>query len=115
MRALIIIITLATVSSLPASPSSLRLKHGLNRLLKVQQIYSETISDAQLEKAILETMPEYSKEAHGKPDYRIWYYYNKVDLNGDGRPEVLVYLRGREVCGTGGCNLMVFQRGKSDY
>jgi hypothetical protein len=75
----------------------------------VQQIYSETVGDAQLEKAILETMPEYSKLARGRPDYRIWYYYNKVDLNADGRPEVLVYLRGREVCGTGGCNLIVFQ------
>lgn len=87
----------------------------LDRSLKARQIYSETVRDAQLEKAILKRMPEYSKKAHSNPDYQTWYYYNKVDLNGDGKPEVLVYLRGREACGTGGCNLIVFQFGKQDY
>jgi putative lipoprotein len=35
--------------------------------------------------------------------------YRRVDadLNGDGRPEALVYVRDRESCGSGGCNFYV--------
>lgn len=29
------------------------------------------------------------------------------DLNGDGKPELIVYAYGSDVCGTGGCNLFV--------
>lgn len=32
------------------------------------------------------------------------------DLNGDGTPEALVYLIGSEVCGSGGCNLLVLEK-----
>lgn len=32
------------------------------------------------------------------------------DLNGDGTPEALVYLIGGEVCGSGGCNLLVLEK-----
>ena len=31
------------------------------------------------------------------------YLYASVDLNGDGTPEIIVYLTGREWCGSGGC------------
>jgi len=113
LRRLIIIATLATVSSHTASISSLL--PIPNRQRQEQQLYSETVRNTRLEKAILETMPEYREKARSNPDYHIWYYYNKVDLNGDGTPELLVYLRGREVCGTGGCNLMVFQFNRSSY
>jgi hypothetical protein len=37
------------------------------------------------------------------------YLYNQIDLNGDGRSEVVAYLVGPSVCGSGGCTLMVFQ------
>ncbi|HET7222983.1 MAG TPA: hypothetical protein VFI81_07285, partial [Rhodanobacteraceae bacterium] len=33
-----------------------------------------------------------------------------VDLNGDGSPEAVVFRTGGGMCGTGGCNLTVFQR-----
>lgn len=33
----------------------------------------------------------------------------RIDLNGDGRPEVLVYVTGRNWCGTGGCNMAVLR------
>ena len=33
-----------------------------------------------------------------------------VDLNGDRAPEALVYLSGRNWCGSGGCNLYILQR-----
>lgn len=33
-----------------------------------------------------------------------------VDLDGDGTPEVLAYVGGDMLCGTGGCNLVVLRR-----
>jgi hypothetical protein len=41
----------------------------------------------------------------GDPDAR--YVAAWADLNGDGRPEAIVYLVSGHVCGTGGCSLMV--------
>lgn len=38
-----------------------------------------------------------------------------VDLNGDGRPEIVVYLVSPMVCGTGGCNLLVFTPTSEGY
>jgi len=38
-----------------------------------------------------------------------------VDLNGDGRPEIVVYVVSPMVCGTGGCNLLVFTPTKTGY
>jgi len=43
------------------------------------------------------------------------YVYGRVDLNGDGRDEVLVYLLGSVFCGTGGCNLLLFTRRPDGY
>jgi len=36
------------------------------------------------------------------------YFDARVDLDGDGRDEALVFLAGPMVCGTGGCPLLVF-------
>ena len=38
----------------------------------------------------------------------------ETDLDGDGTPEVLVYLGGPMFCGTGGCNLAVLEREGGD-
>lgn len=35
------------------------------------------------------------------------YVVARADLNGDGRPEALVYLLSSAYCGTGGCNLLI--------
>ena len=40
---------------------------------------------------------------------------SRVDLNGDGRDEVFVYLVGPVFCGSGGCNLLLFTRGQDGY
>ena len=32
------------------------------------------------------------------------------DLNGDGKPEAIVYLIGKSSCGSGGCNLFILQK-----
>lgn len=38
-----------------------------------------------------------------------------VDLNGDGMDEVIVYITGRTLCGTGGCNTLVLARQGATY
>ncbi len=35
------------------------------------------------------------------------YQSAQADLNGDKKPEILVYATGRETCGSGGCNLYI--------
>ena len=74
---------------------------------------SETSRDAELERAIRHALSR--SEDAPDTDSAGRYLYNRVDLNGDGRPEALVYLMGREFCGTGGCNLLVFQSGDNGY
>lgn len=37
------------------------------------------------------------------------YAWNRVDLSGDGSPEVVATVVGPSVCGTGGCPLLIFQ------
>jgi heat shock protein HslJ len=45
----------------------------------------------------------------------IRYFHGAADLNGDDDPEVLVHVVGPMLCGTGGCNTMVFTSGDSGY
>ena len=40
----------------------------------------------------------------------VLYKAGEVDLDGDGAPEILAYIGGPMMCGTGGCNLVVLQR-----
>jgi hypothetical protein len=62
---------------------------------------AESISAPALEAAIVR---ELSGNTTG-----IRYLYNTIDLNDDGRDEVIAYLLGSSVCGTGGCTTMIFQ------
>jgi hypothetical protein len=70
----------------------------------------ETERDAKLEAAIKDPDGDGRPDNHD-PEGELWtnYYYNRVDLDGDGRPEVLVYLFGSYTCGSGGCNTLVFR------
>jgi hypothetical protein len=86
------------------------------RPLVTRQFDPETERDARLEAAIRDP------DGDGRPDNYdprgdSWtnYYYNRVDLDGDGRPEVLVYLFGSYTCGSGGCNTLVFRRAGEGY
>lgn len=45
---------------------------------------------------------------------KLQYATAETDLDGDGTPEVLVYLGGPMFCGTGGCNLAVLKREGGD-
>jgi hypothetical protein len=43
------------------------------------------------------------------------YFDASYDLNGDSSPETVVYLAGPDVCGTGGCPVLVFTPGADGY
>lgn len=43
------------------------------------------------------------------------YYYDKVDLDTDGRPEVIVYIQGAGHCGSGGCTFLVLKEKDGEY
>lgn len=43
----------------------------------------------------------------GQPAHR--YTWNRVDLNGDGKPELVAQVLGPMVCGSGGCPLLIFR------
>jgi hypothetical protein len=71
-----------------------------SRFKRVSYLRSETRRNLALERAILRSLPSYSEEIwriHESdpsvvPSYLVRYFYNRVDLNDDGRPETLVWL-----------------------
>ena len=65
-------------------------------------------TDPDIEAAILEASPDFTREMVGIGEVGARYVYSRIDLNGDGRDEVFVYMLGSIFCGTGGCNLMLF-------
>jgi heat shock protein HslJ len=75
----------------------------------------ETEPDANLEAAILEASPDYTREIVDIGGTKARYLYGRVDLNGDGKDEVFAYLLGSIFCGTGGCNLLLFTEGEDGY
>lgn len=88
---------------------------GIN-LDKVQYIPSENSRDAELNKAIIKWITSTGGNFTNEDFRRLSYYYNRVDLNGDGKPEVLVYLvGGSPSCGTGGCHTLIFKRVGTGY
>lgn len=48
-------------------------------------------------------------------DETIRYSESFIDLNRDGKDEVIVYLMGRTICGSGGCNTLVLTPEGSSY
>jgi len=68
----------------------------------------QTRSDSALAAALRE---EYSDGDYG--DFR--YFLKWFDLNGDGKPEAIVYVAGPRVCGTGGCPTHIFVRREGGY
>ncbi len=73
--------------------------------------------DPALEAAILAASPDLGRtlgSAAGGMG-RISYVHARTDLDGDGLQDVLVYLMGPDVCGTGGCTLQVFRQEARGY
>lgn len=54
-------------------------------------------------------LQEYVKQSRLPHDGRTRYIRGFVDLNGDSKDEVIVYLSGRQWCGTGGCTTLVLE------
>lgn len=90
----------AVASEVTKLPSVRGVKIG-----KIQYRNSETTSDRKLEQAILRELKDYSPS---DSDQYLRYYYNRVDLNDDGKSEVVVYLVGSYTCGSGGCTSLIF-------
>lgn len=76
----------------------------------LQRVYSEKTRDQKLETAIISAARIGDNE-----DKETRYYYNRVDLNNDKQPEVLVYIFGRSNCGTSGCGALLFQKVRGKY
>ncbi len=75
----------------------------------------ETEPDAELEEAILQASPDYTRDVVELGGQSGRYLYGRADLNDDGQEEVFVYLLGSIFCGTGGCNLLLFGNERDGY
>jgi hypothetical protein len=58
---------------------------------------------------------KYVAKQYGLENTKVRYLDKFVDLNGDGRKEVVVLLIGPDVCGSGGCSLLVLAPEKTGY
>lgn len=77
----------------------------------------DTTPDQVLEAAIRKASPSYTKAVVDAGDGvgRARYVYSRIDVNGDDRDEVFVYLLGSIFCGTGGCTLQLFTESTDGY
>ncbi|MCA1054435.1 hypothetical protein LCM10_05510 [Rossellomorea aquimaris] len=75
----------------------------------LEYMCSETKRDRVLEKALIREF-QLDQNTNG-----IKYYYNRIDLDGDGRLELFVYIVGSYLCGTGGCSAAIFKEKRGDY
>lgn len=104
---LITIITAQTIlPTIATQPEALPKVRGID-FRAVRYVVSETKRDTLLDRAISKQLGEIRNSVR--------YYYNRVDLNGDGKPEVLTYIVSRHVCGTGGCPTLIFQPNGRNY
>jgi hypothetical protein len=82
-------------------------------LAAVPRSRPEISRDVKLEAALIKALYEGDRKAAARDKVR--YLYNRVDLNGDGRPETLVYLSALAWCGSAGCVACVFQTVEGRY
>ena len=66
-------------------------------------VAGDTTRDPALEEIVRKYVIE-----HGQPE-SVYYRYNRVDLNSDGVPEILLHIDGRSVCESGGCPLLILR------
>lgn len=107
--------TLAAVLLLLTAAAPARAQRGPKPVV-TREFRPEAARDAELEAAIRDPDGDGDPDNYD-PSGASWtnYYYNRVDLDGDGRPEVLVYLFGSYMCGSGGCNTLIFRREGGGY
>jgi hypothetical protein len=76
------------------------------------RVRPEARRDARLTRAVVAAL--YEGQPVPRTD-RARYYYNRADLDADGRPETLVYVFGPSWCGSAGCHLLLFRDGARGY
>ncbi|MBW4614320.1 MAG: hypothetical protein KME21_13815 [Desmonostoc vinosum HA7617-LM4] len=104
-----LIVFLATTNLFGSSArSQLQNIKSHKQVIKAKLVASETKRDTQLEAALRRQYPESENEEKH-------YSYNRVDLNGDGQPEVLVLYHSRRYCGSGGCPVLIYQKRGQSY
>ena len=60
-------------------------------------------------------LQNYARRPRLEDDEAIRYFAAFVDLNGDGKNEVIIHLAGRSWCGSGGCPTLVLASEASSY
>jgi hypothetical protein len=94
----------APAPDVPLRPAAPLPAKGDVKLGDIEYRNSETAPDAGIEQAIVENM---GGDRAALANTR--YYYDRIDLSGDGQPETLVYLNGAFSCGSGGCTMLVME------
>lgn len=109
MKSIVLVLCMVTVCSLLCGAS---LTEDLMNQ-KVSVVKPETRPDPELESILLDLIPDY--QSSYSPEEPARYFYNRVDLNGDGKQEVIVIVYGGTVCGSGGCNAWVLTPAGETY
>lgn len=97
-----------SISEVPLRPATATT--GGVKLGNIEYLSSKTAPDAEIEQAIVESL---GGDRAALQQTR--YYYDRIDLSGDGKPEALVYLSGSYTCGTGGCKMLVLEQSGQQY
>src|SRR5262249_54138736 len=72
-------------------------------MVRIKYVAAESKRDPSLEKAL-----RLNGWCSGEDEETtVKYAYNKVDLNGDGKPELVVFVYGPSACGSGGCHAKI--------
>ena len=91
---------------------------GSALLFAVSPDQAQVRSNAQFvaaEDSLKAFLQRYLRRPSGEDDKTTRYLDAFVDLNGDGIPEVIVYITGAGWCGSGGCNTLILVRNGSTY
>jgi hypothetical protein len=97
-------------TEVPLRPADPLPATGGVKLGDIEYRSSETAPDAGIEQAIVDSM---GGDRAALASTR--YYYDRIDLSGDGQPEALVYLNGAFSCGSGGCTMLVLEPTGQNY
>ncbi len=78
------------------------------QFVNLKHLQTEKKRDTKIEQALV-----HAYQLHQQRNVR--YYYNFVDLNGDGVPEIFVYLKGERFCNDQGCSAIILKQTPQGY
>jgi hypothetical protein len=90
------------------------------KLKGVRYVRSLTVPDKKLERAILRSIPDFparnmSEPDANDPDTWIRYLYNRADLNGDGKSEIIAWVYGKRLSAATGYDALIFRSVYGEY